>query len=150
MKLTSPAFEENQQIPPIYTCDGDGVNPPLEISGVPGNTQSLALIMDDPDAPGGTFTHWLMWNIAPNIKRIEENDWPEGAEQGENGAGELGYLGACPPTGVHHYHFKLYALNKKLDVTSNIVRDELEMEIEHGLIAKSELVGIYSKDLNGN
>lgn len=145
MKLSCSAFDDNQKIPSIYTCDGDNINPPLEISDVPDNAQSLALIMDDPDAPGGTFLHWMIWNIPVDIKKIVENDWPEGADQGENGAGELGYLGACPPSGVHHYHFKLYALNRKLNVTSNITKIALEKEIEQSLIEKAELVGIYSR-----
>lgn len=146
MKLTSSAFDDNQKIPEIYTCDGDNINPPLEIADVPENAKSLCLIMDDPDAPGETFLHWMIWNIPPSLKEIAENDWPEGAEQGENGAGELGYLGACPPSGVHHYHFKLYALNKKLEVTANITKSALEKEIDGSLIEKAELVGIYSRN----
>src|SRR3990172_6846882 len=102
MKIKSSAFEENQLIPEIYTCEGDNINPPLEISGVPANAKSLALIMDDPDAPRGTFTHWLMWNIPPDTTKIQENDWVEGVEQGLNDGGELGYLGPCPPSGTHH------------------------------------------------
>ena len=146
MKLKSPAFEDNQTMPPIYTCDGDSINPPLEISDVPANAQSLALIMDDPDAPNGVFTHWLMWDIPPLIHEISENSSPEGVTQGINGAGQAGYLGACPPSGVHHYRFKLYALNRKLDITANISREELEREIEESLIEKCELVGIYSRE----
>lgn len=146
MKIRSSAFDDNQKIPSIYTCDGDNINPPLQISEVPDNAESLALIMDDPDAPNGTFLHWMMWNIPPDLVEIAENDWPEGAEQGENGAGELGYLGACPPSGIHHYHFKLFALNRKLDATSNITKSELEKEIDGSLIEKAELVGIYSRN----
>lgn len=146
MKLTSSAFDNNQKIPGVYTCDGDNINPPLQISEVPENAESLVLIMDDPDAPGGTFLHWMMWNIPVDLAEIAENDWPEGAEQGENGAGELGYFGACPPSGVHHYHFKLFALNRKLNVTSNITKSALEKEIEQSLIEKAELVGIYSRN----
>lgn len=145
MKITSPAFLENQQIPSTYSCDGDNINPPLETSDVPENAKSLALIMDDPDAPAGTFTHWLIWNISPETKEISEGDWPDGAEQGLNDGGELGYMGPCPPKGTHHYHFKLYALNKKLDVSSDIKKEELEKEIESALIEKSELVGTYSR-----
>lgn len=145
MKITSPAFLENQQIPSTYSCDGDNINPPLETSNVPKNTKSLTIIMDDPDAPSGTFTHWLIWNISPETKEISEGDWPDGAEQGLNDGGELGYMGPCPPKGTHHYHFKLYALNKKLDVSPNITKEELEKEIESALIEKSELVGTYSR-----
>lgn len=145
MKIKSPAFEENQPIPPVYTCDGDNVNPPLQISDVPANAQSLALIVDDPDAPNGTFTHWLLWNMSPQNHEIAENSAPDGATQGTNGADQLGYLGACPPSGVHHYRFKLYALSKKLNVTQNISREELEREMEGNIIEKAELVGVYSR-----
>ncbi|KKQ34796.1 MAG: PEBP family protein [Microgenomates group bacterium GW2011_GWA2_37_6] len=145
MKLTSSSFENNQNIPKTYSCDGDNINPPLEISDVPENAKCLALIMDDPDAPSGTFTHWLMWNIAPDTKEILEGDWPENAEQGINDGGELGYMGPCPPSGVHHYHFNLYALSEKLDIPPNSTKEELEKEIEDALIAKSELVGTYSR-----
>lgn len=143
MRISSPAFEENQMIPAIYTCDSDNVNPPLIISDIPEEAQSLAIIMDDPDAPGGTFTHWLMWNIPPQTKMIEENDWPQGAEQGINDGRDLGYMGPCPPTGIHHYHFRIYALSKRLDLKGEINRKELEREIENNLIEKAELVGIY-------
>ena len=145
MKLESSSFENNQNIPKTYSCDGDNINPPLEISDVPENAKSLALIMDDPDAPGGTFTHWFMWNITTDTKEILEGDWPEDAEQGLNDRGELGYTGPCPPSGVHHYHFKLYALSKKLDIPPNSTKEELEKEIENAFISKSELVGIYSR-----
>ena len=144
MKIKSSSFDEGKMIPSIYTCEGDNINPPLEFSDVPPNAKSLALIMDDPDAPGGTFTHWLMWNIPPETGKIEENDWLEGAEQGLNDGGELGYMGPCPPTGVHHYHFKLYALNKKLDLSGDVEKASLEREIESGLIEKAELIGVYS------
>ncbi len=145
MKLASSSFENNQNIPKTYSCDGDNINPPLEISDVPENAKSLAIIMDDPDAPSGTFTHWLMWNIAPDTKKILEGDWPENAEQGINDGGELGYMGPCPPSGIHHYHFKLYALSEKLDIPPNSTKEELEKEIEDAFIAKSELVGTYSR-----
>ena len=144
MKIKSSSFDEGKMIPSIYTCEGDNINPPLEFSDVPPNAKSLALIMDDPDSPKGTFTHWLMWNIPPDTGKIEENDWMEGAEQGLNDGGELGYMGPCPPTGVHHYHFKLYALNKKLDLSGDVEKASLEREIESGLIEKAELIGIYS------
>ena len=145
MKLNCPAFLENQKIPPIYTCDGENINPPLLISEVPNNAQSLALITDDPDAPNGTFTHWMIWNMLTDLKEISENNVPEGAEQGMNGRGKMGYTGPCPPSGVHHYHFKLFALNRKLDVSINISKQELEREIQGSLIEKAELIGIYNR-----
>jgi Raf kinase inhibitor-like YbhB/YbcL family protein len=143
MKITSPAFEDGQMIPSIYTCDADNFNPPLEIKDVPEDTKSLALIMDDPDAPRGAFTHWLMWNIPPETKVIDENDWLDGAEQGINDGGQLGYMGPCPPEGIHHYYFKLYALKSTLDLSGDISKEKLEKEIEENLIDEAELVGIY-------
>lgn len=143
MKITSPAFEDGQLIPATYTCDSDNVNPPLNISGVPENAKSLALIMVDPDAPGGDFTHWIMWNIPPDTKVIEENEWLDGAEQGMNDGGDLGYLGPCPPEGVHHYQFKLYALNSRLELKGEINRELLERELNNNLIDEAQLVGLY-------
>ena len=145
MKLKSPAFEENQLIPPIYTCEGDGISPPLEISETSGGAQSLALIIDDPDAPNGTFTHWVVWDISPQTQHIPENNVPEEAIQGLNSAGRVGYHGPCPPSGVHHYHFKLYALNRKLNVTQNATVSEIQREIDLCTLEKSELVGTYSR-----
>lgn len=143
MRISSPAFENNEMIPSDYTCDGENMSPPLQIEDVPESAKSLALIMEDPDAPGGTFTHWLMWNISPSVGMIEENDWPEGAEQGMNDGGDLGYLGACPPEGVHHYHFKIYALDRVLELEGEVSKEDLEAEIEPTLIEKAELIGIY-------
>jgi Raf kinase inhibitor-like YbhB/YbcL family protein len=143
MKIMSPAFEDSDMIPATYTCDSDNVNPPLDISDVPEGTRSLALIMDDPDAPGEAFTHWIMWNIPPHISKIEENEWVDGAEQGMNDGGDLGYTGPCPPEGVHHYHFKLYALSAVLDLRGEITREMLEREINENLIEEAELIGLY-------
>lgn len=143
MRITSPAFEDGDMIPATYTCDADNINPPLEFHDIPEDARSLALIMDDPDAPGGAFTHWIMWNISPNTARIEENDWPESAEQGMNDGGDLGYTGPCPPEGIHHYVFKLYALSAVLDLKGEVTRMELEMEISNHMIDEAELVGLY-------
>lgn len=143
MKLVSSAFDDGQLMPADYTCDSENFNPPLEIKDVPEGTKSLAIIMDDPDAPGGVFTHWLMWNIPPSTKLIEENDWVEGAEQGMNDGGDLGYMGPCPPEGVHHYHFKLYALKDRLSLVGEVTKEQLEREIEKNLIEKTELTGLY-------
>ncbi|MBI2621095.1 MAG: YbhB/YbcL family Raf kinase inhibitor-like protein [Candidatus Levybacteria bacterium] len=145
MKIKSPVFSENQIIPTIYTCDGDNINPHLDILETPANAQSLALIMDDPDAPNGTFTHWMMWNISPQIKEIPEGGVPEGAIQGLNSGGRVGYFPPCPPTGMHHYYFKIYALNRKLNITPNISREELEREIDGSIIDKAQLVGTYQR-----
>lgn len=152
MKIKSPAFEENQLIPSSYTCDGDNTNPPLEISDIPSGTKSLAIIMDDPDAatdpdgPGKTFDHWFIWNIPPTVTKIEKGIVPQDAIQGLNGAGKVGYTGACPPNGTHRYFIKLYALNRKLNISPEVSKEELERELENGLIGKSELVGLYKRE----
>ena len=143
MKITSSAFDDGELIPATHTCDAENTNPPLEIHDIPEGTKSLALIVDDPDAPGGTFTHWIMWNVSPDTKVIAENDWLDGSEQGVNDGGELGYMGPCPPEGVHHYHFKLYALDKRLELIGEIDKNQLEKEIEESLLEKAEIVGLY-------
>ena len=148
MRITSPAFLENQKIPSMYTCDGENINPPLIFSDIPEDAKSLALILDDPDAPMGTFLHWMIWNIDPRTKEITENSFPNESFQGLNGAGKAGYIGACPPSGVHHYHFKLFALNKMLDVSPNISKEELESQINDSLLEKAELIGLYSRVSN--
>lgn len=145
MKLKSSAFEDNQPIPTIYTCDGDNINPHLDISEVPPNAQSLVLIVDDPDAPNGTFTHWMVWDIPPQTREISENSFPQGSVQGINSAGQVGYIAPCPPSGNHHYHFKLFALNRKLEITQNISREELEREMDGVIIEEAETVGTYSR-----
>lgn len=145
MKLQSSAFEDNQTIPTIYTCDGDNINPHLDISEVPLNAKSLVIIVDDPDAPDGTFTHWMVWDIPPQTLEISENSFPEGSVQGINSAGQVGYFPPCPPSGLHHYHFKLFALNRKLDVTQNISREELEREMDGAIIEETETIGTYSR-----
>lgn len=151
MRIKSPAFEEGNPIPSIFTCQGDNHNPPLEFFDIPPSVQGLALIVDDPDAatdpkgPGKTFTHWVLWNIPPQTLKIEENTSPEGSEQGQNSGGNVGYTGPCPPTGTHRYFFKLYALNKRLSVSSNITKEELENEISSALVDKAELMGTYEK-----
>ena len=145
MRIKSPAFEENQPIPVTFTCNGENHNPPLEFTDVPSETQSLALIMDDPDAASGIFTHWLIWNIPPEAIKIEEGIVPEGSEEGLNSAGQKGYMGPCPPSGTHRYFFKLYALNKRFSVSSNITKKELEDEISNSLVDKAEFIGTYGK-----
>ncbi len=145
MKIKSPAFSENQLMPPTYACDGENISPPLEISDVPENSVSLALVMDDPDAPHGTFTHWLIWDIPPQTQEISENSVPETALQGTNDGGQIGYMGPCPPGGTHRYFFKLFALNRKLNLSPNIKRQEFEREMTNSIIAKSEYVGLYTR-----
>ena len=111
MKLTSPAFDNGEQIPPKYSFDGGNVSPPLHLEEIPNQTRSLALVVDDPDAPQGTFTHWVLFNIDPKTKVIKENSVPVIATQGRNDYGEVEYDGPRPPFGDHRYFFKMYALD---------------------------------------
>lgn len=146
MKITSPNFEQNTVIPKKFTCEGGNGNPELTIEGVPENTKSLALIMDDPDAPNGTFIHWLLWNIDPKPSPIKEGAPPEKALEGKNSNGKIGYIGPCPPPGKpHRYFFKLYALDAVLDVPAGSSKDALEAEINKHLLAKTELIGMYQR-----
>lgn len=122
MKITSPSFQENAFIPSKYTCDGENINPPLVISDVSADAKSLALIVDDPDAPVGTFVHWLVWNIPPRVGEIKEGSLPEGSIQGTNDFGKKEYGGPCPPSGTHRYFFRLYALNQELNLPEGAKR----------------------------
>ncbi|MBI3589736.1 MAG: YbhB/YbcL family Raf kinase inhibitor-like protein [Candidatus Liptonbacteria bacterium] len=147
MLISSPAFESNQKIPTKFTCDGGNINPELHIQNVPEKAKSLALIMDDPDAPSGTFTHWLIWNIDPKTEIIKQESVPPGAHEGQNDAGKIGYLGPCPPDKKpHRYFFKLYALSDSIIETESIRdRATLESIVNKLLIEKAELVGIYER-----
>ena len=144
MELRSEAFENGGMIPARYTCDGRDISPPLEISGVPDGTVSLALVMDDPDAPGGTFDHWLVWNIPPETARIEEGREPQGV-QGRTDFGRLGYGGPCPPSGTHTYRFKLYALDCTLDLPEGARKAQLEAAMQGHILAQALLEGRYSR-----
>lgn len=146
MEILSPAFLNNGKIPKKYTCDGEGVNPPLEIADVPENAASLALVVDDPDAPvAGGFVHWTLWNISPETKIIPENGIPEGAIQGLTSSNEKGFVGPCPPSGTHRYFFKLYALDTRPDLPAESGRDEIEKEMEGHVLGRAELVGLYQR-----
>lgn len=145
MKIESSAFENNQPIPPTYTCDGENTSPPLMISGVPKEAKSLALVVDDPDAPRGLWVHWTTWNIAPDTKEIPENSVLRGAMEGMTDFGKPGYGGPCPPSGTHRYFFKLYALDTMLDVPMETDKIELEAAMIGHVVASSELIGLYSR-----
>jgi Raf kinase inhibitor-like YbhB/YbcL family protein len=142
--VTSDSFEKNEYIPGIYTCQGDNINPFINYSNFPAEVKTVALIMDDPDAPGGTFTHWIMWNINPD-QAIDENSHP--GIQGKNSKNEIGYTGPCPPTGTHHYHFKIFALDKKLDLPEGSSRTDLENAMHGHILAWGELIGLYRKTI---
>ena len=140
--VKSPVFENNQSIPKKYSCDGEEVNPPLTIEGIPSATKALALIVDDPDAPRGTFDHWLVWDIPPTGK-IEENSVP--GTQGVNSAGQTAYVGMCPPSGTHRYFFKVYALDIMLNLSPNSTKKDVEKAMQSHVLAQGELIGLYRR-----
>ena len=145
MKITSSAFQEGGTISEKYSKNGQNMNPPLQIEGAPENAKSLALIVDDPDAPVGLFTHWLVWNIDPKTTEIAEHSVPKGAVQGTNDYPGLGYDGPQPPSGTHRYYFKIFALDKTLDLPSGAKRKELDQAIDGHVIGQGQLMGRYSK-----
>ena len=145
LTLTSPAFAPGGEIPARYTCEGDDASPALEWSGVPASAAGLALIVDDPDAPVGLFTHWLMWNIDPKTTEIAENSVPKGAVQGTNDFPGNGYDGPQPPSGTHRYYFKVFALDRTLDLKSGAKRREIDAAMRGHVIAQGQLMGRYSK-----
>ena len=142
MKLTSPAFIHNGAIPTKYTCDGGDINPPLIIENIPKSVKSLALIVDDPDAPMGTWVHWVVFDI-PVTSRIGENTIP--GKQGINDFRKKNYGGPCPPSGTHRYFFKIYALDKELNLKEGISKKELEKAMETHVLEKAELIGLYKR-----
>ena len=144
MKITSSAFHESGNIPSKFTCDGPDTSPPLQITGVPSEAKSLVLIADDPDAPGGLFTHWLIWNIPPQTNSIVEGSAPKGV-QGANDFGKAGYRGPCPPPGTHRYSFKIFALDRELDLRGGAKRSQLNAAMKGHVIAQGELVGRYAR-----
>ena len=144
MKLTSSAFENGTAIPPTYTQEGENWIPPLTIDEVPSEAKSLALIVDDPDAPRGTFTHWVLFNIDPRIGSIDENAVPNGAAQGLNSAGQVGYRGPKPPNGTHRYFFRLHALNTRLTLADGATREQVEAAFHGRVVATAELMGRYT------
>jgi len=144
MKIES-VFEDGGKIPEKYTFDGDNVNPPLKLYDVPENAKSLVLVIEDPDAPGKIWTHWILWNIPSNTKKIEEDDVPDNSKQGLNDFGRVGYDGPNPPSGTHHYLFKIYALDTSLSLDeSSRKRDVLDAMQSH-IIDQATLKCVYSK-----
>jgi Raf kinase inhibitor-like YbhB/YbcL family protein len=144
MKITSSAFHEGGNLSSKFTCDGSDTSPPLQITGVPSGTKSLVLIADDPDAPSGFFTHWLIWNIAPQTTSISEGNPPKGVH-GTNDFGKSEYKGPCPPSGTHKYSFKVFALDRELDLRSGAKRSQLDAAMKGHVIAQGELVGRYAR-----
>jgi len=143
LSVNSSAFENNKLIPAKYTCDGDDVNPPLTIEGVPEGTKTIALIVDDPDAPMGTWDHWIVWNIPATTSKIEEN--AVSGTEGMNDFRRRSYGGPCPPSGTHRYFFKVYALDVKLDLSPTSRKRDVEKAMQGHVLAKGELVGLYRR-----
>ena len=144
MKLTSPAFQHNGQIPSEFTCDGSDLSPPLTISDVSNNAKSLVLISDDPDAPVGTWDHWIMFNIPASTTQIPKGTEPKGIG-GRNSWGRTGYGGPCPPSGTHRYFFKLYALDTMLNLPEGATKKDIEKAMQGHILAKAELMGTYKR-----
>ncbi len=153
MTISSPAFDEGERIPEKYTCDGEDVSPPLAVSDVPSEAESLALIVDDPDAPGGTFVHWVIWNIPPDVTEIPEavptkKTVPslDGARQGRNDFRDIGYRGPCPPSGpAHQYRFQLFALDQLLELSPGASKQDLDDAMEGSIRAEDTLTGTYGR-----
>lgn len=146
LKLTSSVFEHNHPIPKRYTCEGDDVSPPLSIEDVPERTQSLVLIVDDPDAPAGTWDHWLLWNITALTRKIEEGKVPTGVILGTNSFGKSEWGGPCPPPGkVHRYVFKLCALDQSLPLREGATKRELERAMNGHILEQTSLIGLYQR-----
>jgi hypothetical protein len=144
LKLTSPAFDHEGTIPKKYSCQGDDINPELGIEGIPEETKSLVLIMDDPDAPVGTWVHWLVWNLNPSISKIEENSTPKGVV-GKNSWSRNDYGGPCPPSGTHRYYFKLYAIDTKLSLGGPSDKKTVENVMKGHIIEETVLMGKYKR-----
>jgi Raf kinase inhibitor-like YbhB/YbcL family protein len=151
LKLGSPAFQQNGSIPTVHTCDGANTSPPLKWSDVPEGTKSLALIVDDPDAPDPnapkrTYVHWVLYDIPPTTSELaDDGALPSGARDGRNDDGKRGYGGPCPPVGRHRYFFKLYALDTMLGDLGTLTKDVLERAMRGHVIADAELVGTYER-----
>lgn len=150
MKLSSPAFAEGGMIPKTYTCDGADISPPLRWNDVPANTKSLALICDDPDAPVGTWVHWVAFNLPPTAAGLPEGiqaekQLPGGGTQGTNSWKRIGYGGPCPPGGTHRYYFKLYALDATLSLGNQATAKDLLAAIKEHVLAEAQTMGRYKR-----
>jgi Raf kinase inhibitor-like YbhB/YbcL family protein len=144
MKITTSAFKDSDYIPEPYSREGGDRSPPISIDDVPSEAKSLAIIMDDPDAPKGTFTHWIVFNIDPNLRTISEGTVPQNAVLGKNDWGQTGYGGPRPPSGTHRYYFHVYALDCILPLKHGATRSEVEKAIEAHVVANTVLMGKFS------
>ena len=151
LSVSSPVFQEGHRIPAKYTCQGQDISPQLAWSGLPTGTKSLALIMDDPDAPGGVFTHWVLFNIPPDSHELPEAvpvqaRLSSGALQGNNDFGKIGYGGPCPPPGrAHRYQFILYAIDRTLDLQAGASKEQLLNAMQGHILAQAQLTGTYQR-----
>jgi len=150
IKITSSAFADGGLIPPKYTCDGDDISPPLKWESVPDGTKSIALVCDDPDAPMGTFVHWVLYNLPADTRELPENmppdgTLPSGARQGVSDFGRTGYGGPCPPGGTHRYFFKLYALDAPADLPSGARKADLVRAMKGRILTQGQLMGRYRR-----
>lgn len=150
MKLTSSAFANGERIPRTYTCKGEGLSPPLSWTGAPDQTESLVVLCEDPDAPGGTFDHWAVYDISPGTTSLKEGVSPEasGLKQGKNDFGDIGYGPPCPPRGdgAHHYIFHIWALDvPMLDIGENPSYDKVKQAAQQHRIAGAQLTGLYER-----
>jgi Raf kinase inhibitor-like YbhB/YbcL family protein len=142
--VSSPAFGEGQPIPQRFSCRGDNVSPPLAWAGTPGSTQEIALVMDDPDAPRGTYTHWIIFGLSRETSELGGGMIPAGAKQAENSAGQAEYTGPCPPSGTHHYRFTVYALDEPLSLPDGAGTEDALTEIGEQAIARGRLTGTFA------
>ena len=142
MIILSSAFDNGSQIPVRYTCDGENINPPFEFGNIPEGTQSLLLLIDDPDAPSGSFIHWLVWDIPP-VSRIDENSIP--GTVGMNSVGQMKYSGPCPPSGMHRYQFTVFALDTELNLTGRASADQVKEAMQDHILAQGLLTGRYGR-----
>lgn len=151
LQISTTAFSPNESIPPKFTCDGNNVSPQLTWTGAPETTQSFALIMADPDAPAGTWVHWVLYNLPPDTRELAENvpnreQLPDGARQGRNDFKKIGYGGPCPPAGKpHRYFFKLYSLDTKLHLRLDASKADVERAMTDHIRAQAQLIGFYRR-----
>ncbi len=149
--LSSIAFRNNEKIPSNYTCDGEDINPPFTFENVPEEAESLLFLAEDPDAKGKTWLHWAVINISPTATGINEDSVPVGGNEIVSDFGNIGYGGPCPSTGMHRYHFKLFALDRELDLSEDATLAEIYDAIDGAVLDTAEIVGLYSRDgsING-
>jgi Raf kinase inhibitor-like YbhB/YbcL family protein len=144
IEVTSSAFAADEEIPVVYSCAGQNIFPPLEWTGVPDEAREVALVVDDPDAPRGTFTHWILFGLPTSTSSLDENSVPAGAKQAKNSTGRAEYAGPCPPSGTHHYRFTVYALDAPLELSDGAATGESLDAISEHAVAQGKLVGLFT------